>query len=80
MMHEDSSGATIKTQTPTTERQKYSDTSHLPSPDTLKHTPESRQELKASFYQGSQDTLCTLSKEKVRLTVCLLSPLMPVAH
>ncbi|XP_078333972.1 metal cation symporter ZIP8-like isoform X2 [Crassostrea virginica] len=64
VMHEDSSGATIKTQTPTTERQKYSDTSHLPSPDTLKHTPESRQELKASFYQGSQDTLCTLSKEK----------------
>ncbi|XP_048728093.1 metal cation symporter ZIP14-like isoform X2 [Ostrea edulis] len=53
----------IKTQTPTTDRQKYSDTSTLQT-DSLKHTTESQQELKASFYQGSEDTLCTLSKDK----------------
>lgn len=63
VVHNKSSGATIKTQTPTTDRQKYSDTSTLPT-DSLKHSTESRQELKASFFQGSQDTLCTLSKEK----------------
>lgn len=63
VVHNKNSGATIKTQTPTTDRQKYSDTSTLPT-DSLKHSTESRQELKASFYQGSQDTLCTLSKDK----------------
>lgn len=68
VVHNKNSGATIKTQTPTTDRQKYSDTSTLPT-DSLKHSTESRQELKASFYQGSQDTLCTLSKDKVSLSV-----------
>ncbi|XP_062567238.1 metal cation symporter ZIP8-like isoform X2 [Saccostrea cucullata] len=53
----------VVAKTPTTERQKCSDTSTL-HPESLKHTPESQQALKASFYQGSQDTLCTLSREE----------------